>query len=144
MALEQAGHRAHSKRADNLGIVDEVTRPLKVVFLGAGSGFMETLFTDTLSIPGADRGELSLVDIDAERLELAHRVAEKIVANAGKDWTIRATTNRREVLTGAQYIINCIEVSGVDCVRHDYDIPCLLYTSPSPRDLSTSRMPSSA
>ena len=28
-------------------------------------------------------------------------------------------------------------------VRDD-DIPCLLYTSPSPRDLSTSRMPSSA
>ena len=26
----------------------------------------------------------------------------------------------------------------------DYDISCLLYTSPSPRDLSTSRMPSSA
>ena len=25
-----------------------------------------------------------------------------------------------------------------------YDISCLLYTSPSPRDLSTSRMPSSA
>ena len=24
------------------------------------------------------------------------------------------------------------------------DLPCLLYTSPSPRDLSTSRMPSSA
>ena len=27
---------------------------------------------------------------------------------------------------------------------HRIDIPCLLYTSPSPRDLSTSRMPSSA
>ena len=26
----------------------------------------------------------------------------------------------------------------------DEDIACLLYTSPSPRDLSTSRMPSSA
>ena len=26
----------------------------------------------------------------------------------------------------------------------DYGIVCLLYTSPSPRDLSTSRMPSSA
>ena len=25
-----------------------------------------------------------------------------------------------------------------------WDFPCLLYTSPSPRDLSTSRMPSSA
>ena len=28
-------------------------------------------------------------------------------------------------------------------VYHHY-VPCLLYTSPSPRDLSTSRMPSSA
>ena len=27
---------------------------------------------------------------------------------------------------------------------HLRDVPCLLYTSPSPRDLSTSRMPSSA
>ena len=27
---------------------------------------------------------------------------------------------------------------------HDDSTPCLLYTSPSPRDLSTSRMPSSA
>ena len=30
-----------------------------------------------------------------------------------------------------------------DMYRHDYS-SCLLYTSPSPRDLSTSRMPSSA
>ena len=28
----------------------------------------------------------------------------------------------------------------IDCIKND----CLLYTSPSPRDLSTSRMPSSA
>ena len=28
--------------------------------------------------------------------------------------------------------------------RHNADQTCLLYTSPSPRDLSTSRMPSSA
>ena len=29
-------------------------------------------------------------------------------------------------------------------VRGGVAVPCLLYTSPSPRDLSTSRMPSSA
>ena len=35
------------------------------------------------------------------------------------------------------------EVHGTFCYRgHTYN--CLLYTSPSPRDLSTSRMPSSA
>ena len=42
------------------------------------------------------------------------------------------------------------EESGVDMICTANDIPqhgintCLLYTSPSPRDLSTSRMPSSA
>ena len=30
------------------------------------------------------------------------------------------------------------------CVRSDVSVSCLIYTSPSPRDLSTSRMPSSA
>ena len=31
-----------------------------------------------------------------------------------------------------------------EVTTEDLAIPCLLYTSPSPRDLSTSRMPSSA
>ena len=31
-----------------------------------------------------------------------------------------------------------------DKTKHTSFCPCLLYTSPSPRDLSTSRMPSSA
>ena len=34
----------------------------------------------------------------------------------------------------------CTSLNHVVC----HGIPCLLYTSPSPRDLSTSRMPSSA
>ena len=36
------------------------------------------------------------------------------------------------------------EVDEADGDRQQQDIDCLLYTSPSPRDLSTSRMPSSA
>jgi alpha-galactosidase len=31
--------------------------------------------------------------------------------------------DRRKALPGSDYIINCIEVSGLECVRHDYDIP---------------------
>ena len=38
---------------------------------------------------------------------------------------------------GAMTLIQACEQVGVE-------VPCLLYTSPSPRDLSTSRMPSSA
>ena len=32
----------------------------------------------------------------------------------------------------------------IDQEGHDKDVPCLLYTSPSPRDRTRSRMPSSA
>ena len=42
---------------------------------------------------------------------------------------------------GLDYIDEAI-ANGASCVLHNKD--CLLYTSPSPRDLSTSRMPSSA
>ena len=35
-------------------------------------------------------------------------------------------------------------IPGVDLIYPDPGFICLLYTSPSPRDLSTSRMPSSA
>ena len=36
------------------------------------------------------------------------------------------------------------KMSYIDAIVHFCDQNCLLYTSPSPRDLSTSRMPSSA
>ena len=41
----------------------------------------------------------------------------------------------------ARELVWCGKVYSDSIVSHD---PCLLYTSPSPRDLSTSRMPSSA
>ena len=36
------------------------------------------------------------------------------------------------------------EIAIGDVIMGDQDAPCLLYTSPSPRDDATSRMPSSA
>ena len=118
------GHLAHMQRMENLGIVEAVQRPLKVVFLGAGSAFLEHLAKDVLGIPGAEQGEFALVDVDRERLALAEPLAKLIAAKLGKaGWTVTASTDRRRVLEGADYIINCIEVSGTGCVRFDNDIP---------------------
>ena len=87
--VEDAGHAAHTQRADNLGILPAVARPIKIVFLGAGSGFFHRLFTDVLNIPGAESGEMVLVDVDTERLELAEQVGKMLVEKMSRGWTVR-------------------------------------------------------
>ncbi len=120
------GHAAHSKAADSQeGLKGRITRPINVTFLGAGSGFCPTLCRDVLLIPGADRGEFRLVDIDKNRLGTMYKVIQKLIKETGRDdgWTVRASTNRREVLPGTDYAICCVEVSGTACVAYDNDIP---------------------
>jgi alpha-galactosidase len=92
--------------------------------VGAGSAvFARQIVTDILAVDGLDRGVFALVDIDPERLELARRIAERLVELSGKAWTVEASTQRMEVLAGTDYVVNSIEVAGLQNVRHDYDIP---------------------
>ncbi|MCG8508670.1 MAG: hypothetical protein MI741_05515, partial [Rhodospirillales bacterium] len=80
--------------------------------------------TDVMQVAAIGGGEFRLVDIDAERLELSARFVQKIADLVGEGrWTVRATTDRRKALPGSDYVINCIEVLGVETVRHDNDIP---------------------
>ena len=122
----KAGHAAHTQTADTQeGLRGKITRPINITFMGAGSGFCPTLCRDVLLIPGNQGGELRLCDVDAERLSTMHKVIEKLVAdtaNSGK-WTVRSSTNRRELLAGTTYAVCCVEVSGVACVGFENDIP---------------------
>src|SRR5256712_7491443 len=96
----------------------------KVTMIGAGSAvFARQVITDTLAIDGLDDGVFALVDIDDGRLELARQIAERLVDMSGKRWTVVASTDRREVLQDSDYIVNSIEVAGLQNVRADYDIP---------------------
>ena len=56
-----------------------------------------------------------------------------------KDITFRAI----DILKKSDIIL-CEDTRNSKKLLTHYEISCLLYTSPSPRDLSTSRMPSSA
>ena len=92
--------------------------------VGAGSAvFARQIITDILAVDGLDRGVFALVDIDPVRLDLARRIAERLVEIAGKEWTVEASTERLDVLKGTDYVVNSIEVAGLQNVRHDYDIP---------------------
>src|SRR2546421_10300275 len=95
-----------------------------ITILGAGSTvFARQLMTDILQIEGLDEGCFALVDIDANRLELARQIAERLITRSGKRWKVRASTERRDLLAGSDFLINAIEVAGLANVRHDFDIP---------------------
>ena len=95
-----------------------------MTFVGAGSAvFARQLMTDILCIQGLDGGTFALVDVDAGRLDVARRIAERLVGASRKDWKVVASTDRDDVLTGSDFVINSIEVAGRPNVGHDYDIP---------------------
>jgi alpha-galactosidase len=96
----------------------------KVTIIGAGSAVFATeLMTDILLTPTLESGTFALVDIDPQRLELAHRMAEFLIERTGRTWTVEASADRSQVLAGSDYVVNTIEVAGLANVRHDYDIP---------------------
>jgi hypothetical protein len=62
---------------------------MKIALIGAGSAvFAQRMITDILAIDGLDAGTFALVDLDTERLELAHAVAEQTITSAGKSLTV--------------------------------------------------------
>jgi len=124
-STKSKGHSEHTKSAENTaGLPGLMPRPIKITMMGAGSMFTPRLVFDVISIPGGNGGLIALVDIDLDRLRLTHKLIEKIIAQVGvKGWSVVSSPNRRRVLPGSDYVVNCIEVSGLECVRHDNDIP---------------------
>lgn len=125
MAKKSKGHVEHSKTAeDQQGLPGKFLRPIKVTFLGAGSWFTIHLLNDLIQVPGAQEIQFTLVDIDSKRLKVMHTLCKMLAEKYGKDPSlIKATTNRKTALPGTDYIVNCIEVSGMECVKYDYEIP---------------------
>jgi len=96
----------------------------KIVFIGAGSVvFAQKLIIDLITFPALRESVFSLVDIDEERLELITQLTERLKKQENLPLTIEATTDRRKVLSGADYVINMIQVGGLDAYRLDVEIP---------------------
>ncbi|HEX5414279.1 MAG TPA: alpha-glucosidase/alpha-galactosidase [Chloroflexota bacterium] len=96
----------------------------KVAIIGAGSVvFAQRLTTDILSWPELQDSTISLMDINAERLELIGALADRLVREQNLPARIERTTDRRAALDGADYVIVAIQVGGVPAVRPDVEIP---------------------
>ncbi len=93
----------------------------KVVLVGAGSLFFgRKAVWQMVHSPHLRHGTLALVDTDADRLEKMRRLAEKVIAHHGSPLKLEASTDRREVLGDADFVVLSFAhrnayYRGVDC-----------------------------
>jgi alpha-galactosidase len=99
-------------------------RVTTIVFIGAGSAeFTRQLLRDLLSFDDLPDLELVMHDIDPERLVLAEQLAHISVRHHGREAVVRATADRREALTGADFVINTVNIGGHAATLTDFDVP---------------------
>jgi alpha-galactosidase len=97
----------------------------KIAFIGAGSTvFARNLLRDLFTFPELHEATVHLMDIDEARLRDSEMVARRVATQAGARPTVLATTDRREALKGADYVINMIQVGGYEpATITDFEIP---------------------
>ncbi|MEO8094735.1 MAG: alpha-galactosidase [Pseudolysinimonas sp.] len=96
----------------------------RVVFIGAGSVvFTRELVTDLMRFQDLPPIDLVLYDIDQARLDVAHGTALHVAERFGRSPTVLATTDRRAALDGADFVVNMIQVGGIDATRIDLEVP---------------------
>ena len=96
----------------------------KLTIIGAGSlTFARTLFTDIMHVPELRGIEVAFTDISEKNLEMVTELCQRDLDANGIPTKIFATTDRREALKGARYIVNCVRIGGLPAFETDIDIP---------------------
>ncbi|MCK9525468.1 MAG: alpha-glucosidase/alpha-galactosidase [Limnochordia bacterium] len=97
----------------------------KITFLGAGSTvFAKSILGDCLLTPALRESEFALYDIDPDRLRDSAAMLKSINNNTGNYGKIVAYTDRRQALTGSDYVINAIQVGGYEpSTVIDFEVP---------------------
>lgn len=93
---------------------------MKVAVIGGGSSYTPELVngflgrTDTFPLK-----ELWLMDVLPERLEIVGRFAQRMVEARGAPFAVQLTTDQREAIRGARYVITQLRVGWMAARRED-------------------------
>ncbi len=95
----------------------------KIVFIGAGGhNFAYSLARDLLSYPAFDDCTLGLVDIDAKGLEVSRAAIQRIIDEGQYHAKIVASTDRTELLPGADGVVSMLMAQPLSVFRRDLEI----------------------
>jgi len=96
----------------------------KIVLVGAGSAvFTRGLVADLILSPDLGPWEVGLVDPDPAALATAEGLTRRMVAARGAPMTVRASTDRRALLPGADVVVLTVGVGGRRAWEVDVEVP---------------------
>ncbi len=81
------------------------------------------LIADLVSFPALSSSTLVLMDLDADRVHRTATAARTLIEAHGLGATVIETTDRREALRDADFVIITFQVGGVESYRWDVEIP---------------------
>ncbi|MCL2742194.1 MAG: alpha-galactosidase [Oscillospiraceae bacterium] len=96
----------------------------KVAIIGAGSVvFCKTLILDIMATEGLGGTEFALMAPSTRRTRQVEAYVNRVIKENGLDFRAYVTTDRRDALRGADYVIASFQIGGVDAFELDYKIP---------------------
>jgi alpha-galactosidase len=96
----------------------------RITIIGGGSyQWAPTLLVDFANTPVLRDAEIVLEDIDPAPLPRMVELVEHIASVRGIGMTATATTDQREALAGADYVVVNISTGGFASMRHDLEVP---------------------
>ncbi|HEY7136175.1 MAG TPA: hypothetical protein VIB48_14020 [Acidimicrobiia bacterium] len=96
----------------------------RIVIVGGGSyQWVPKLLVDIANTPSLHDAEIVLEDIDPVPLPKMTQLVERIAKLRGIGLTATATTDQREALAGADFVVVTISTGGFTSMRHDLQVP---------------------
>ncbi len=97
---------------------------VKIAMIGAGSvGFTRRLLQDVLAVPELQDTHVALMDINGHNLDMVAQLCQRDISANHLPATLTATTDRREALRDADYVICTIRQGGLEAFELDIEIP---------------------
>ena len=96
---------------------------MKIAFIGGGSFQWTTKLVTDMALNATLAGELVLHDINPGALDLLTRASRRVIADLGGRLQVTSTLRRADALRGADYVILCVAIGGLEAARNDLEIP---------------------